>query len=208
MQDLWKDDVRQVTNALIQLGMLCFLHGSRTEADCKKNREHIFECGGHAVIVETLERFPGNMDVQQWVCCVVNAALCGLPERFQKAAGTIGLVEAVVKAMLAFPQFVVVQSISIAAMSGLVSYGENAERFVKASGIEAVVAAMTRFSADSKIETLGCYLVLSCAEFKYERQLIELDALTMVGKALKNHLETAQVTEHARLALTALAKAD
>jgi hypothetical protein len=208
MRDLWKEDAVEVEEALDQLADLCSIVGG-SEEEAKKNSEQFFDSGAHSVLLKTLERFPDNMGIQKQGCRAIADATYGSGHSRQ-SAGSIGMVEAMVKALNAFPQSHNLQANVIGAINNLlITCRENAERFVNAKGIEAVVATMTNFPADAYLQLWCCTILDLCAELlKNQDQLIELDAVTVVGRALKTHTDDEEVKTVARKALTALAKED
>jgi hypothetical protein len=202
MRNLSKDDANEVADALRQLADLC--------SETTKSREQIFEYGGHSVIVTTLRRFPDTLDVQYQGCRAIANALFHLPERFSGRFGAIGAIENVLKAMNAFPQSVLLQRTATRAILYMIrSCKENTERFVNANGIESVVAAMKNFPAVKYIQRDGCDILRYCAELPNDwDRLIDLDALIVVNKVLKDHRDDEDAKESALKALAALAKAD
>lgn len=160
--------------------------------------------------MRTLHRFPDVKDVQEECCRVILNATSTQPNRFGKLVGAIGTIEAILKTMTTFPQSLNLQKSAISAISNLLfCRKENAKRLVHAREPEAVVATMTKFPGDNEIQGWGWLLIYNCIEHLENRDhWIELDALVVVSRAIKNHREHEEVKRFARKALAALAGED
>jgi hypothetical protein len=120
------------------------------------------------------------------------------------------MVEAILKAQTSFPESESLQLRASQAIHNLlIPYGDNFKRFTKAKGIEALLAAMTTFPANVKIQRRGCRIMCRCVmSLKNQDENIDLDALNVVGQAIKNHRDNEQIVECAQKTFKALTKRD
>ena len=205
VNDMWKYDVDDVEEALEHLAILCCKGDARGPDEVKKNQILVRNCGGFLAVLKTMKRFPKALGVHQAACRAIgNAAADSLSSK--EAAGAIGSIEAIVKAIKAFPSS---QYLSVYATGALVKLlcKDNAERFVKAKGIEAVFAAMTKFPRDNEIQKYGCQIVFHTASLlNNQDQFIDLEALIVVSNALTNHRKDPEAKQWGQKALTVLAQ--
>jgi hypothetical protein len=119
------------------------------------------------------------------------------------------MVPVVLKAMTAFHQNDNVLEWAMGAVHNLLADRKNAERFVNAKGVGAVVAAMTNFPELDTIQMCGCTIMSECMALLDNRdEWIDNDTLAVVGKTLKNHRGDEELEESARKALEAFSKKD
>jgi hypothetical protein len=211
MHDVWQEDEDGVAGALCQLGDLCYAEGDRDEAGRKENGELIFRYGGHAVILKTLQRFSDNVDGQTQGCRAIGESLFDLPLQFAEDVGAIGMVEVILKAMASFLKIdFCLQKAAIGTFHNLLDgCTENSERFAKAQGVVALVAAMRNFPECRVIQEIGCTIISECIELLENiHAWIAGDALSVVSNVFTNSFlgNESSVKDSARKALKAFAK--
>ena len=210
-RDLRRQEVRELAKALRGFASVFTSQeqgGTRTEDETDENRKSAFECGGHAALMFIFQDFQHSKRVNQGACLAIARLTFQLPQDLRMAAGKIGIVEAILDARDSFPTNERLQENAIAAIDHLVVYCRaNCKRFAKAKGIEALLGTMTAFPANADIQIRGCHIMCYCVSLlNNQDQLMDLDALAVVSRAIQQHRGSEKVVEMAQRAFNALTK--
>ena len=179
-------------------------HKARLDQVCK-HRATIARTGGLLAIVQTMERFTDNADIQVSACrALEKLALDGENET---AIADVGGVEAILAAMMA--NFIN-ESVHEAAWGALMNLScHNADSVMTvdtAGGMEAIIAAMKHHVDNPLIQRNACGTLANLCISNENRRaaLAKAGGFVAISAALQRHWNDSDVKDEASSALTAL----
>lgn len=201
----------------------CFRPGN---PDKDNNSAAIAHAGGIARLVEAMGSFPGCREVQEWGVGAlrylavdiggnrreisdggeVQLTMRGINKRM---IAKVGGIEAVVKAMLKFPDDAELQEHGCGALCNLITTTQESKvRAARAGCIRAATTAMKLYPEDGELQSLGCALLRSLALGVPENKIaiVAQGGVRQLCSALARHRGDAEVGTQAVAALCNLTK--
>ena len=165
---LWRDDPKQITEALSDITKMCSYDGKRGD----RCRNDLGRLGGPTAIIKLMGKHRSDSKIQVAAFLAI-MQMCYQNQFNIDVTTEVGGVDAIIKTMLCFPNDSFLQMCGVYNLRKLVyeNKNNNDTSFV-AEGVSVILSAMKRHSTNSSLQHHGAYCIHKLARNGGEMQRV------------------------------------